>query len=297
MATPYGARTPRNESVEDLQEMYRLGKNMTVGNIYYVNGPPYGNNSNDGLSPSSPLLTILAALGKCVDNRDDYIIVMDCYQQEPFPINVNRARVHILGVANWGGMFTQMFPPGDTAIFTITTKGYIEIAYFSLGAGSHHAPIEFLSTTLEARSWVHDCWLGAQWTAQDGILTAVGESPEIMIERCLFGKQLTRDGVRIEGASTRTIIRNNLFRQIPGIGINVVAINTDLGAILDNRFSLAAQAAQGSAITIAAGAVGCMVDGNVAMEAGGNTTNNPYVDAGACDWGVNWRGDVVTYPV
>jgi len=222
--------------------------------------------------------------------------VMDCYQQETFPINIDKSRVHILGVANWGGMYTQMFPAGDTAIFTITTKGYIEIAYFSLGAGSHHAPIEFLSITLEARSWIHNCWLGVQWPAQDGILTAVGESPEIMIEHCLFGKLLTRDGIRIEGASTRTIIRYNIFREVALVGIHVVAINTDLGAIIGNRFSLPPQAGTGAAIDIAAGSVGCLIDDNHAMEGKIITTNVPYRDLGGCNWGLNWRHVTVCPP-
>lgn len=269
---------------------------LTVGNIYYVNGTS-GNNSNDGLTPTTPLLTIFAALAKCVDNHDDYIIVIECWQQETFPINVSKSRVHILGVGHMGGMAPAMQPPTDTAIFTITTKGYIEIAYFNLGSGATHAAIEFLSTTLEARSWIHDVWFGHSYAGQDGIKTAVGENPEITIEYCIFGKLLTRDGIRIEGASTRTIIRYNIFRLVPGVGINVVAINTDLGAIIGNKFSLTPAAAAGSAITIGAGAVGCLCDDNHAMEAGGATTQNPYVDGGACDWGVNWRGDVVGYPV
>lgn len=295
-ARPYGARLPRNASVEAIREMYRLGKNMTVGNIFYVDGPPYGDNSNDGLSMDSPLLTIRAALDKCVDLHDDYIIVMDCYQQETFPINIDRSRVHILGVSHWGGMYTQMFPAGNFAIFTIDTKGYIEIAYFSLGSGAAHASIEFIGAAPEGRTWIHDCWFGAQWTGQDGIKITGGEHPELMIERCLFGKQLTQDGIRIESASTRTIIRDNIFREVALVGIHVVAINTDLGAIIGNRFSLPPQAAAGAAISIAAGAVGCLIDDNHAMEGKIITTNVPYVDAGGCNWGLNWRHVTVCPP-
>lgn len=291
----YGARTPRS-SLELLHDLYRLQREKIIGNIYFVDGFA-GLNTNDGLSRSSPFQTIAYALTQCVNDRDDYIIVMDCWQQDVFPINVNKSRVHILGAGHWGGMYPRMSPTGDTAIFTISTRGYIEIAYFSLGAGATHASIEFISATSEGRCWIHDIWFGHTETGQDGIKSTVGESPEHLIENCVFGKLLTRDGIRLEAVSTRTIIRNNLFRLVPGVGINVVAINTDLGAIIGNKFSIAAAAAAGAAITIAAGAVGCLVDDNHAMEAGGNTTNNPFSDAGACDWGVNWRGDVVTYPV
>ena len=291
-----GVRQPRNFSMEALWELYRLQREKIIGDIFFVDAFA-GLNTYDGLSRSSPVQTIAYALDQCVDDHDDYIICMDTWQQDTFPINVNKSRVHILGAGHWGGMYPRMAPTEDTAIFTISTKGYIEIGNFSLGAGATHASIEFISATSEGRSWLHDVWFGHTETGQDGIKSTIGESPEHLIERCVFGKLLTRDGIRLEAVSTRTIIRENLFRLVPGVGIDVVAINTDLGAILDNRFSLEAQAAQGAAITIAAGAVGCMVDGNKAMEAGAATTNNPYEDAGACDWGVNWRGNVVTYPV
>lgn len=300
MATPYGAKIPRDASKEALRELYLLGKNQSCGQIFYVDST-HGNAANDGLSPDSALVTIAAALVKCVNDHDDYIIVMDCYQQETFPIEVNKSRVHILGVSHWGGMFAQMVPPTDTAIFTINTKGYVEIAYFNLGAVNAqavHAPIEFISAISEGRTWIHDCWFGHSWAVHDGIRVLAGtEAPECLIEHCVFGKLTSRDGIRIEGQSTRTIIRENIFRLVAGIGIDVVAINTDLGAIIGNKFSLPAGAGAGAAITIAAGAVGCLCDDNHAMEAGAATTANPYSDAGACDWGMNYRGDVVTFPV
>lgn len=303
MALPrrYAARTPREPSIEALREMYRLGKNMTLGEIYYVDST-YGAVNNDGLSPNSALSTILAALNLCANDNDDVIIVKDSYQQETFPIEINKSRVHILGVGHWGGMFPQMIPQAgtpDRAIFTINTKGYIEIANFNLGAGATHASIEFISAVMEGRTWIHDVWFGHSNGGQDGIKVAAGtEAPENLIERCVFGKLLTRDGIRIEGQSTRTNIINNIFRNVAAVGIDCVNVTgLDIGAILDNRFSLRAQAALGAAITIAAAtAVGGPIDNNHAMEGKVITTNVPYLDAGACDWGLNWRHLTVCPP-
>jgi len=296
---PNGARLPRNSSVEALRELYRIQRNQIIGDIYYVDAFN-GNDTWDGLSPSSPLCTIAHALTHCQNDHDDFIIIMNCWQQDTFPVLINKSMVHILGAAHWGGMFQAMQPPTDNAVFTIDTKGYIEIGYLNLGAGETHACIEFIGTFPEARTWIHDVWMGHSYTARDGINIAnFKEAPECMIERCVFGKILTRDGICVEGQSTRTNIINNIFRLIPGIGIDFVnLLGLDIGAILGNRFALLAQAAAGAAINIAsANAVGGPIDDNRAMEGGGATTNNPYVDGGNCAWGVNWRGVATTYPV
>jgi len=296
---PHGARLPRNLSVEALRELYRIQRNQIIGDIYYVDAFN-GNDDWDGLSPGSPLCTIAHALTHCANDHDDFIIIMNCWQQDTFPVAINKSMVHILGASHWGGMFQAMQPPTDTAVFTIDTKGYIEVGYLNLGAGDTHACIEFIGTVPEGRTWIHDVWMGHSYTARDGInIASTKEAPECMVERCVFGKILTRDGIRIEGQSTRTNIMNSIFRNVPGVGIHSLnELGLDIGAILGNRFSLLAQAAAGAAITIvSANAVGGPIDDNRAMEAGGNTANNPYSDAGACDWGVNWRGDVVTYPV
>ena len=60
-----------------------FGAGYVGGQAYYVNtaGATFpGNNSNDGLSYKTPLLTIKAALAKCVDERNDVIYIINYWQ-------------------------------------------------------------------------------------------------------------------------------------------------------------------------------------------------------------------------
>lgn len=281
-----GVKQPRNFSMETLWELYRLGKNKTIGNIFFVDLA--GDDAYDGRSSDSPFLTIAHALDQCVDDHDDYIIVMDCWQQEVFPIDIDVSRVHILGVDDWNGYLPRMAPPGDTAIFTLgSTKAYIEIAHLCLAAGASHGCIEVQG--LLGRSRIHDCILGIPGTCQDGIVfDAEADATEMMIDHNWFvGPGVVRDGVRIEGPATRACIRNNVFRQIAGVGVNVLT-EAHLGDILDNKFSLAADVQGGAISFINALSTDCMIDGNHAFFGKTAMGTNPYFDDGGNDWGCNF---------
>lgn len=258
------------------------------GNVFFVNGIT-GSNLNDGKTPDSPFKTFAHALDQCVDDHNDIIYALDCWQQETFPISVDVSRVHIIGCDNWNGMYPRMVAPENTAIFEIPgTKSYFEIAHFGLGAGVDHAAIEFVGG-IEARGRIHDCWFGWIGAGQDGIRFD-GEAPEMMIDNNLFGMGLTRDGIRIAGALTRTFIRDNIFQKVAGIGINIVA-ESHLAGIIHNKFSLT-EATKGKAISFAhANCADALVDQNSAMcgrtVAFAAGVTNPYRDLGSNDWGCN----------
>jgi len=272
------------------------------GNVFFVDGLN-GNNLNDGLSPDSPWLTITFALTRCVADNDDIIVVIDCWQQEPaWPVAVNVNRVHIIGVDVENGKYPRMAPPADTAVFNMACE-YFEIAGFSLGAGATHAPIEFNASL--GRGRIHHCWLGYTEAAQDGIrIAALVDAPELLIEDCVFGALLTRDGIRLDGNSTRTIIRNNLIRRVPGIGIHCRTNGSDIAAITGNSIMIALGAAAGAAITLLLGVGNALISGNIVAEDGANPGNNPYRDlsTGVAGtnlnaWGPNYSGIALTFPV
>jgi len=282
----YGTRQPRDFSVEGLHAAARLGVNKVMGNIFYVLGFAPGSDSNSGLSPDDPFLTIAHALDQCVADHDDYIIIMDCWQQEDFPIDVDVSRVHILGVDNYNGFLPRMAPPGDTPIFNIT-QSYVEIGHLCLSGGDGHGAIEILG--ILARSRIHDCVFGIPAACQDGIVFDVtADATETMIDHNLFsGPGIVRDAIRIEAAATRAMIRNNVMRQVGGVGINVLA-EAHLNDILDNTISLAADG-EGAAISfINAASADCIVDHNSAMFGITKMGQNPYFDDGGNDWGCNW---------
>lgn len=281
----YGVRQPRNFSVENLQAAARLGLNRIMGNIFYVQGFA-GSDAYSGLSPDDPFQTITYALAQCVNDHDDYIIVMDCWQQDTYPIDVNKSRVHILGVDNWNGYLPRMAPPGDTAIFNIN-QAYIEIGCLCLSGGVGHGAIEIINSL--SRSRIHDCQFGIPAAGQDGIVgDAAADATECMIDHNTFyGPGVVRDAIRLEAAATRTSIRNNIIRQVAGIGVNVL-LEAHLNDILENKFSLATDV-EGKAISfINAASADCMVQGNHAFYGKTLMAQNPYFDDGGNDWGCNW---------
>lgn len=272
---------------------YRGLLSQPMGKIYYVNGNT-GSDGYSGESKVNPMKTIKGALAKCVSGHDDYIIVLNHYQ-ETFPITVNKSMVHIIAV-NVGQPMVWLTASGNTAIFNIE-EDFVEIAGFEFGSGVAHAAIEFTASKGYGR--IHDCVFGWMQTGQDGIkVVAPYEAAETIIENCFFGNNLTRDGIRIEHAMTRGLIQDNLFRSVPGIGINVVSQIT-LGTIRRNKFMLPSDSA-GKAITLGANNSGVFVEDNDANFGDTNAMGQiPWADAAGADvntWDNNKAGGVVAFP-
>lgn len=292
------------EVLEALSKLKAGGGSGGIGgDVYYVDGLA-GLDTNPG-TRDLPFQTITYALTQCVADHDDYIIVLDCWQQEPaWPVVVNISRVHIIGLDVKNGKYPRMTPPGNTAVFQLGAAGYFELAGFGLGSGAAHAAIEWAAGVNEGRGIIHAMWLGWVAAGQDGILIpATSDAPEIEISDCFFGTALTRDGIRIEGNATRGVFQKNLFREVGGVGLNALKDGSDLGAILENRFKVAKGAAQGSAISLALGVGNAVVIDNKAAEDAENPGNNPYQDfsTGAVGttlnaWGANYSGNVLVYP-
>ena len=76
-----------------------LGIPTGAGNVFWVDGIN-GNNANSGTRPDQPWLTITYALTQCVNEHNDYIMVLDAWQ-EPAAVDINVTRVHIIGLANY----------------------------------------------------------------------------------------------------------------------------------------------------------------------------------------------------
>jgi len=261
--------------------------------------------TNSGLTPAAPFLTITHALTQCVADNDDYIIVLDHWQEV---VAVNITRVHIIGVTkNSSQAFVQMNAVADTAIFIVTAlSNHCEIAGFSFGGGATHAAIENQGGT-PMQLYIHDCMFGHSFagdTPQDGIGIELNAT-NIRIEDCIFygngagvAGTISRDGIRFEGGGDTLggFNRNSRFLNLPGVRINIIN-RFDIGVIDNYRFQVP-DLAIGEAISFAAGAAGrCFVSGNVAA-AGGDAamTRVPFRDlsgappASGNDWGQNFAG-------
>ena len=268
-----------------------------MGKKFYVNGNT-GSDGYSGENRKNPMKTIKAALAKCVDYHNDYIIVLDHYQ-ETFPIVVDKASVHIIamGAYNVGLPMVWLTASLDTAIFEIEAD-YVEIAGFEFGAGAAHGAIEF--TAGKGYGLIRDCSFGFMQTGQDGIrVTSPYDATATTIRDCIFGNNLTRDGIRIDHNMTRGIIEDCYFREVTGVGINVPG-QMAAGIIRRNKFMLPSNTA-GKAITLSAACAGVFVEDNDA-NFGDDAARAaiPWVVTGAAAdancFDNNKRGGAVVFP-
>lgn len=298
-----------------------FGTGGIAGKVYYVDGIN-GLNANQG-TRNSPWQTITHALLQCDHNHDDYILVLDCWDDEPaYPVVVNVDRVHIIGVANPTNMYPKMNPgaPGaNAAVFQLGDGShgqYCEIAGFDLMGAGEHGCIE----CNQARGgWIHHCWFGHDEASQgevcrDGITLLDGNSEGLLIEACHFyGRSyLATPGILNYGIRDITAvgrmdygtIRHNYFITNPDYGIYLA--DEEYVTIVDNYFAVFFDTL-GMAITLAAGGecLGCLVGGNKALfdRLTAGMVNNPYRDLNLIGatvhrnhWMANYKGNALIDP-
>jgi len=291
-----------------------LGFPIGAGHVFWVDGIN-GLDTNIGTRPDLPFQTIEHAItnAPCVANRNDYIMVLDCWQQEAtWPITIDIPRIHIIGLPGsnngYNGGYPTMQTTDDNPVFLLAPAGqYCEIAGFNLAcaAASTSGAIELNNAV---GSWIHDCMFGAEGAggaAQDGIRFIAGNSYNTRIEDCTFYGTagvgyLTRDGINFDfGSNIHTIVRNNIFNGLPTIAI-LLASNANGVVVKDNVIACDADT-QGSAITLVPTTVDCFVVGNKALfgQLTGAMANNPYLDqavAGRNHWMANYKGNVLIDP-
>lgn len=264
---------------------------IAAGKVFYV--ASWGSDSNNGVSPDTPFASITNALGECVNNRNDYIIVLDdvSANEAAFPISVNKSRIHIIGMSNSAYPYVRLTPTSVNPAFEIGSTQHYEIAGFELGGGDNTqaciASIPGLATA--GRAWIHHCTfavlLGVQ-AAQDGIwIQNTFDWCMSVVEDCYFcgsaiSDGIARDGIRIEGNATRAIFRRNIFRHVQGSGIHCIQNGSDIGVIQDNIFIVPDNAA-GEAIYMELGVGNAIIVGNRAGTDDAAPANNPFRDSSA----------------
>jgi len=277
------------------------------GNVFYVWGRnnSIGLDTNDGLSMQSPFLTITHALAQCVDDEQNYIIVLSYSAPtgETWPINVNKETVHIIGAPGGGYNVPYITPPADTAAFSIANDKVV-IANLSINAGATHGCIENNPAAARWGLSVDNVMFGVTGAGQDGIKNvAAGDNVYLQATRCRFGSGLTRDGVRIEHNATRSMIgtpwrdSGNFFDRPGGLGVNVVG-NAVSVYVMNNVFIPESDKA-GGGITLSAGSSECVCEGNVANFGNAAMAANPFVDGAAGDvnhWLNNMHNITLTDP-
>jgi hypothetical protein len=270
------------------------------GNVLYVdNGHGDTSDNNDGTDPNKPLTTITQAIANTPTNTDTMIFVQSFSNAlETWPITISKHKTHLFSNMWARGVGRTITPPGDTAGILITGDK-VEVAGFEIGGGATHGCIEFSTTVQSWGAHIHHNRFGWMTAAQDGIrMTGAVDKVQFLIHSNEFNDKLTRDGVRIEQNSTRSVIFNNIFRHVAGVGINLVTLCTDIYAVHDNVFQVA-DSAVGEAIKCNINSTNCMFWGNQTMAQMAAMGNVPYQDlsAGNNHWGLNYAGLLAVFPV
>lgn len=280
----------------------------TPGKVIYVDAAANGgSDSNSGLLPTDPYLTINGALSDlCTANQGDVIQVLGNSPSTPNDtgtITMNKGGVTLRGLLGRGIVSDSGFAPDaqNTACITIAAN-FVTVENLFLGThstGSNGGIVEFTGSP-----WgftLRNCMLGTQYVAAYGIYDEIGtDLVYMLIEDCIFGSTHApadnfTDCIYLGHNATGTVIRRNLFRHYSGVGINVISPACNF-AILDNRFYMPSDA-DGSAITLADGTSGISIDGNHAFFGTANPTD-PYRDVNGDDdsnaWGLNYKGITAT---
>jgi uncharacterized protein YbjQ (UPF0145 family) len=294
-----------------------IGAFNTMGNVFFVDWFN-GSNAYDGTLPeregttlSGPFKTVAYALTQCVDDHDDYIIVVDQWAEPTVAVNVTR--VHIIGLSsNPSRLYPVWYSPdNDAAILTISSPcNLCEIAGLDIGGGVGHAGIENVAGT-PMGVYIHHCIFGSPWIGgndpQDGIRIGANATA-LRVEACKFlgtsinaQGAITRDGIRLAAAANSYggDICDNIFQGIPDVAIDILTHGEAL-AIKRNEFAIE-DLANGEAITLGAAVVGVMLDDNHAINGNAQADYGftPYRDlnGGNNHWGRNYRGNAVIEPV
>jgi len=293
------------EVLDLLRKLGAGGIPIGAGKVFWVNTVGEGgDDGNVGTRPDQPFLTITHALTQCDSERNDYIMVIDDYQ-EPAAVAINKTRVHIIGLGNYfrpnsNHAFVALNALANHAIFIVSSNSNnCEIAGFALGGGAAHAGIENSAGTPMGLH-IHDCVFGhffSHNTPQDGIRVGANAT-NIRIEHCVFlGTSvnaqglLTRDGIRFAAAANSYggAIVDNILQGLPIVAINISGHGEAL-VIKENVFTVP-DSANGEAITLGATSLGCLVLDNKAAhgmgEAAGNAFN-PYRDLSGVNTNNGW---------
>ena len=284
-----------------------------IGKAYYVDSTSWGKGSdnNSGLDPSQPLAKIQTALGYCTAGANDYVIILNAWDNDLATITVAKNQVHIIGVScrqhSAPAPWIKINGDGTAPVFTLTggSAQCAEIAGLSLAADSTHACIVIGASTGTYGSYAHLHDLAfanstdSAYLAQDGINIANGrEANGLLVSECDFGDQLTRDGIRIDGGMSGGRIQNCYFTGFGGVGVNhtVASAVSTMPDVLDCRFRQAHGASEGWAITIQ-NSTGGLIDGNHASADFTTADANPYLDhTDKSQWGLNYNVITVTAP-
>jgi hypothetical protein len=281
-------------------------KHPAANAVFYVQDAARGgSDTNDGLTPDSPFLTITyaltqAALLPVANQRQVYIFVQrTTLASETWPIEISQAYLHLIGTPDQASP-TPAIRPQDDNHGLVLAAGGIEVAGFLFSCPVANTDACIYSAA--AQQWmnhIHHNYFAWDSEAYDCIRLD-NQQQQVSIHHNYFGAHgFSNYAINATTPAGRTLIEDNVIlvkgREMDGAGGIIMHPVSGGGVIRNNAFTCP-DSAHGEAINLTGGQ-DQMVDGNHAMSGTGATmTNEPYRDIGASHWGVNWTQNAVDLP-
>jgi hypothetical protein len=269
--------------------------NEVVGNVFYVHGAS-GADTNDGLTPGTPFLTITHAVDQCVDWQDDYIFVLSYPNMaagETFPIALDTHKVHLIGTTKQASPSPGIWNNAGHCI-KITAHN-VEVAGFVFAAEAASDCIQVTGDQWQVH--IHHNYFA--WTA--GALNCIsleGSPVNTSIHDNYFGLHgYTGYAIGAGLVGRINIERNVIFVQGRiNTGANGIILTTDFGGVITDNYIVCPDANPGEAIQLSG--PNFMVTNNRAMSGrAANMTNIPYNDVtDQSHWGLNYDNQTARLP-
>jgi len=276
-------------------------KHPMANDVFYVTDAARGgSDSNDGLTPYTPFLTITYALTQLSGARNAYIFVArTTLASETWPIEITQSYLHLIGTPDQASP-TPAIRPQDDNHGLVLAAGGIEVAGFLFSASVANQDACIYSAA--AQQWmnhIHHNYFAWDSEAYDCIRLD-NQQQQVSIHHNYFGAHgFSNYAINASTPAGRTLIEDNVIlvngREMNGAGGIIMHAVSGGGVIRNNSFSVPGLAA-GEAIWLTGGQ-DQLVTGNVAAEGVGATAStNPYREDGASHWGLNYSNQTAQLP-
>ena len=274
-------------------------KHSTPGDVFYVTDAARGgSNSNDGLTPATPFLTITYALTQLTGLRDSYIFVQrTTLASETWPITISQSYLHLIGTPDQSTP-TPGIAAQDNNHGIVLAAGGIEIAgflFYDSDESNNNACI--YCGTGQWMNHIHHNYFA--WSSEAHDCIRLENSPvQTSIHDNYFGLHGYTGYAIGPGLVGRTNVERNVFFVQGRIntGTNGILLSTDFGGVIKDNVFRCPDAAAGEAIKVSG--PNFLITGNCAMEGqGANMANNPYEDtSNESHWGLNYDNQTARLP-
>lgn len=283
-------------------------KHQTPNAVFYVQDATRGgDDTNNGISPDTPVLTIgqaltLATALPAAIQRQVYIFVArTTLGSESFPITISLPYLHLIGTPDQASPTPAIRPTaGNHGL--ILGAGGIEVSGFLFqGLAAENDACIYSAAGQQWMNHIHHNFFAWDSVAYDCIRLD-NQQQQISIHHNYFGAHgFTNYAIEASAPAGRTLIEDNVIlvkgREETGQGGIIMLPVSGGGVIRNNVFAVASGDNLGAAIHLTGGQ-DQLVTGNQAMH--GTTqmagTANPYRDEGTSHWGVNYYSILAIMP-